>query len=204
MTLVTWLAFAAASIVLLLIPGPTVILVVGYALSQGRRVAVRVAAGVALGDFVAMTLSLAGLGGVLSASSTLFTGLKWVGAAYLVYLGIRLWLSDPRLPNMGKHADGERGIFGHAFVVTALNPKSIAFFLAFVPQFIDHQAALLPQLAILEATFVVLAALNALAYGLTADQVRLRIRRPGVLTWINRAGAACLVGMGVVGCGTDS
>ena len=70
--------------------GPTVLLVVSYALSQGRRVAFRVAAGVALGDFVAMTLSLAGLGGVLSASSALFTAPKLIGAAYLVYLGITL------------------------------------------------------------------------------------------------------------------
>jgi threonine/homoserine/homoserine lactone efflux protein len=91
----------------------------------------------------------------------------------------------------------ERGYSRTLFVVTALNPKSIAFFVAFVPQFIDHAAPLLPQLAIMEATFVTLATLNALAYALAADQLRLRIRRPGVLRWINRAGASCLVGMGV-------
>ena len=198
MTLVAWLAFIAASFVLLFSPGPTVLLVVSYALSQGRRVAVRVAAGVALGDFVAMTLSLAGLGGVLSASSTLFTILKWIGAAYLIYLGVRLWRSDPHLPALSKPAGNERGIFGHAFVVTALNPKSIAFFLAFVPQFIDHQAALLPQFVILETTFITLAAINALLYALAADQLRLRIRRPGILKWVNRVGASFLVGMGVV------
>jgi threonine/homoserine/homoserine lactone efflux protein len=198
MTLVAWLAFAAASVVLLLIPGPTVILVVSYALTQGRRVALRVAVGVALGDFLAMTLSLAGLGAILAASAALFTGLKWIGAAYLVYLGIRLWRAEPRLADAGAEADrASRGIFGHAFIVTALNPKSIAFFVAFVPQFIDHDAALLPQLVVMEATFVTLAALNALAYALAADRLRLRVRRPGVLKWMNRAGASCLVGMGV-------
>src|SRR4051812_32598046 len=76
MNFANWLAFAAASIVLLLIPGPTVILVVSYALTQGKRVALAVAAGVALGDFTAMTLSLAGLGALLAASATLFTLLK--------------------------------------------------------------------------------------------------------------------------------
>jgi threonine/homoserine/homoserine lactone efflux protein len=198
MTLAAWFAFAAASTVLLLIPGPTVLLVVSYALTQGRRVALATAAGVALGDFTAMTLSLAGLGALLLASATLFTVLKWIGAAYLVYLGIKLWRARPVLPAAGEvMADGEaRGIFVHAFVVTALNPKSIAFFVAFVPQFIDHQAPLLPQLAIMEATFVGLATLNALLFAIAADGLRSRIRRPNVLKWLNRAGASCLIGMG--------
>ena len=198
MSLATWFAFALASTVLLLIPGPTVLLVVSYALTQGRRVAVAMAAGVALGDFVAMTASLAGLGALLLASATLFTVLKWAGAAYLAYLGIRLWLARPVLPDVDTATPPEsvRGVFGHAFVVTALNPKSIAFFVAFVPQFIDHHAALLPQLAIMEATFVGLATLNALLFAIAADGVRARIRRPAVLKWLNRAGASCLVGMG--------
>jgi threonine/homoserine/homoserine lactone efflux protein len=198
MTLATWFAFAAASTILLLIPGPTVLLVVSYALTQGRRVALATAVGVALGDFTAMTLSLAGLGALLLTSATLFTILKWVGAAYLVYLGIKLWRAEPGLPVVGEVAKQSeaRSILAHAFVVTALNPKSIAFFVAFVPQFIDHQTALLPQMAIIEATFVGLATLNALLFALAADNLRPRIRRPRVLKWLNRAGASCLVGMG--------
>jgi threonine/homoserine/homoserine lactone efflux protein len=198
MNLATWLTFAVASVVLLLIPGPTVLLVVSYALTQGRKVAVAMAAGVALGDFTAMTLSLAGLGALLLTSATLFTILKWIGAAYLVYLGIRLWRANPVLPDVTADASPQaaRGIFGHAFLVTALNPKSIAFFVAFVPQFIDHAAPLLPQFVVMEATFVTLATLNAIAYALAADKLRARIRKPRVLTWMNRAGATCLVGMG--------
>jgi threonine/homoserine/homoserine lactone efflux protein len=198
MDLTTWFAFAIASTVLLLIPGPTVLLVVSYALTQGRKVAVATAAGVALGDFTAMTLSLAGLGALLAASATWFTALKWIGAAYLVYLGVRLWRAPPVLPDVvsepGDRAAG--AIFGHAFVVTALNPKSIAFFVAFVPQFIVHDAPLLPQLVVMEATFVGFAAVNALAYALAADRLRRSIRRPRVLKWLNRAGASCLVAMG--------
>jgi threonine/homoserine/homoserine lactone efflux protein len=197
MNLPTWLAFAAASIVLLLIPGPTVILVVSYAFTQGRRVALAVAAGVALGDFTAMTLSLAGLGALLAASATLFTVLKWGGAAYLVYLGVRLWRATPQRASIEAEPPGKvRGIFGHAFLVTALNPKSIAFFIAFVPQFIDHDTPLLQQMIVMEATFVAFAAVNALAYALAADRLRARVRRPGVIKWLNRAGASCLIGMG--------
>lgn len=199
MSLTIWFAFAAASIVLLIIPGPTVVLVVSYALTQGRRVALATVAGVALGDFTAMSLSLAGLGALLATSAGLFTILKWAGAAYLVYLGIRLWRARPEVPDLSADAPPRPvgGIFGHAFVVTALNPKSIAFFVAFVPQFIDHNAPIFPQLAIMLVTFVTLGALNALAYALAADLLRVRVRRPDVIQWVNRAGAGCLVGMGV-------
>jgi threonine/homoserine/homoserine lactone efflux protein len=197
MTFAAWFAFLFATVVILIIPGPTVLLVVSYALTQGRKVAVAMAAGVALGDFTAMTLSLAGLGALLLTSATLFTVLKFVGAAYLVYLGVRLWRAKPVLPETPvEDRASALGVFGHAFIVTALNPKSIAFFVAFVPQFIDHNAPLLPQFVVLEATFVSLAALNAFAFALAADRLRARIRRPGVITWMNRAGAACLVGMG--------
>src|SRR5258708_33748400 len=90
MTLSLWAAFVAASSILLINPGPTVLLVVSYALGQGWRTALPVAIGVALGDFTAMTLSMLGLGALLATSATLFTVLKWIGAAYLVWLGVKL------------------------------------------------------------------------------------------------------------------
>lgn len=193
-----WLAFAAASTALLLIPGPTVLLVLSYALSKGRSVAVASAAGVALGDFVAMTASLLGLGALVLASATAFTMLKWVGAVYLIWLGIKLIRSAPTEELTPPRDVTANGVFGHAAAVTALNPKSIAFFIAFVPQFILPQAPLLPQFAILITTFVTLAALNALAYALLADRLRRIIGKPSVLAWITRAGGATLIGMGLL------
>src|SRR5690606_21870981 len=91
-----WLAFAAASAVVVAIPGPTILLVVSYALGHGRKMAGATVAGVTLGDFTAMTASMLGLGALLAASATLFTLLKWVGAAYLIYLGIKLWRAPTR------------------------------------------------------------------------------------------------------------
>ena len=200
MSLDLWLTFVAASAALLLIPGPTVLLVLSYALSKGRSVALACAAGVALGDLIAMTASLAGLGALVLASATLFGILKWFGAAYLVYLGVRLLRSAPS-ERLGKVATGRdvtaRGVFGHAATVTALNPKSIAFFSAFVPQFLRADAALVPQFAILIATFVTLGALNALAYALLADRLRAWVGRPRVITGLTRTGGLALVGMGV-------
>jgi threonine/homoserine/homoserine lactone efflux protein len=196
----TWLAFVAASTLLVLIPGPTVLLVLSYAISQGRRVAVSTAAGVALGDLVAMTASLAGLGALVLASATLFTLLKWVGAAYLVYLGVKMILGARSaafaLPET--EAVSAKRTFGHAAAVTALNPKSIAFFIAFVPQFITPDAPLLPQFAILIATFVAIATLNALAYALLAGSLRNRLSKPGVIAWLTRAGGGTLIAMGVL------
>lgn len=200
MPLDTWLTFVAASTLLLLIPGPTILLVLSYAISQGRRVAVSTAAGVAVGDLVAMTASLAGLGALVLASATLFTLLKWVGAVYLVYLGVKMILSarDAEFALPEADAISARRTFSHAAAVTALNPKSIAFFIAFVPQFIRPEAALLPQFAILIGTFVALATINALAYALLAGSLRDRLARPGIIAWLTRAGGATLIGMGIL------
>ena len=88
-------------------------------------------------------------------------------------------------------------MFGHATAVTALNPKSIVFFIAFVPQFVVVDSPLLPQFVILVVTFVGLAAINALTYALLADKLRTKIARPSVLAWFSRLGGSALIAMGV-------
>lgn len=195
-----WLAFVAASTALLLIPGPTVLLVLSYSISQGKRVALATVAGVAVGDLVAMTASLAGLGALVLASATLFTMLKWVGAAYLIYLGVKLFRSASTA-SLGDVENAPQAsaasVFAHSATVTALNPKSIVFFIAFVPQFIVVNSPLLPQFAILVATFVGLAMINALAYALLADKLRTKMSRPSVLAWFSRIGGGTLIAMGV-------
>ncbi|MFK7939963.1 MAG: LysE family translocator [Roseovarius sp.] len=200
MPLDLWLTFVAASTALLLIPGPTVLLVLSYALSQGKRVAVASASGVALGDLVAMTASLAGLGALVLASATLFTVLKWAGAAYLIWLGIKM-LRAPAAEGLVARSTPDSTashVFGHTAMVTALNPKSIAFFIAFVPQFVQVDAPLIPQFTILIATFVGLAAINAFAYALAADKLRQTIRKPSVITWLTRGGGVALIAMGAL------
>ncbi len=200
MPLDLWLTFVAATIVLLMIPGPTILLVLSYGLSKGRSVALASAAGVALGDLVAISASLAGLGALVLTSAKLFGVLKWLGAAYLVWLGIRLLRSAPsgglQTVTAGRDVTA-RSVFGHAAAVTALNPKSIAFFIAFLPQFVQTGAPLAPQIAILIATFVGLAAMNALAYALLADRMRSAIGRPTVITGLTRTGGLALIGMGL-------
>lgn len=200
MSIETWIAFALASTVVLVIPGPTVLLVCAYALGAGRRTALWTVGGVALGDLVAMTAAVAGLGAILVASSTLFSVLKVLGGLYLIWLGVKLWRSDAGIGELkGKRAEASgHSIAFHAFAVTATNPKSIVFFIAFTPHFIDAAAPLAPQLAVMVATFVILAAINAGAYALAAGTLREKLRKPRVLRALNRGGGAALVGMGAL------
>ena len=198
MSMETWLAFTAASAVLLLIPGPTILLVISYALGQGMRSALPVAIGVALGDFTAMTLSMLGLGALLSASAMLFTVLKWLGAAYLIWLGISLWRAGGRLKTApSKEVARWAPMMGRAWIVTALNPKSITFFVAFLPQFIDPGADWWTQMVIFETTFVCLAFANAIGYALMSSRARGVLHSERALSMFNRVGGTLLIGAGV-------
>lgn len=197
MTLESWAAFTAASAVLLIIPGPTVLLVVSYALGQGWRTVLPMTLGVALGDFTAMTLSMLGLGALLAASATLFTVLKWVGAAYLVYLGLKLWRAGGTLdaPPRTDRVSAAK-MLGHAWLVTALNPKSITFFVAFLPAFLDPQADFLTQMVVFETTFLLLAFANAFGYALVAARARGFVANPRAIGVVNKVGGGLLIGAG--------
>lgn len=199
MTWELYSAYLVATIIVLAIPGPTIMLVVSYALAQGRKTALASVTGVALGDITAVTLSLAGLGAILATSAALFTVLKWVGAAYLVWLGVKLWRTQPQpLETVAAGGTDNRKILMHAWIVTALNPKGIAFFIAFLPHFIAPAAPVTPQLVLMGVTFVVLAIVNALVYALAASAVRDRINKPSTLRTINRVGGSVLIGAGLM------
>ena len=195
-----WLAFIVAAEIILVIPGPTIILVVSQAIAHGRASVIPLVAGVLCGDFTAMALSLMGLGAVLSTSTALFVILKWIGALYLIYLGFNLWRTDPvngPAPlNSRKKSAGS--LFKGAYVVTAMNPKSIAFFVAFLPQFVSPQAAKLPQFLVLGATFLSMATLNAALYAVFAGQLRHTLRKAGVRRLFDRCGGSALIGAGIL------
>jgi threonine/homoserine/homoserine lactone efflux protein len=200
-----WFAFAAASAVLLAIPGPTILLVISYALGHGRKIAGATVAGVALGDFTAMTASMLGLGALLATSAAIFTVLKWVGAAYLVWLGIKLWRApvgnDSGSTLETSPAERPLRIFVHTYAVTALNPKSILFFVAFLPQFLDLSRPLFAQMAIFETTFLILATINAALYAWLAAAAGSTIRKPNVRRIVNRLGGSLLIGAGLLTAG---
>ncbi|MDY0039217.1 MAG: LysE family translocator [Desulforhabdus sp.] len=198
MTFQTWLAFSIAAGIVLVIPGPTIIAVISHSLAQGRRAVIPLVIGVTLGDFTAMSLSLLGLGAVLAASASLFAALKLFGALYLIYLGIRLWRSQPHAaaPNLTAEAVSGKSLLTSLFFITTLNPKSIAFFIAFLPQFVNPSAKPLPQFLILGGTFLFLAALNATLYSLFAGQLREKMQSTHARRWLNRCAGTALIGAG--------
>jgi threonine/homoserine/homoserine lactone efflux protein len=164
-----WLAFVGASAILLVLPGPTILTVISYSVAHGRRANAALVAAVALGDSTALALSLVGLGALLATSGFWFTVVKWAGGLYLL-----TWVSSCCAPVRRAAAGRARGrgsrwkLFANTYLVTALNPKGIVFFVAFLPQFISPQASVVPQLWLLATTFVVLAVVNATLYAVFA------------------------------------
>ena len=156
------------------------------------------AIGVALGDFTAMTLSMLGIGALLAASSKLFVILRLLGAAYLIWLGVKLWRSGGTLDAQPRTDEASSfKMIGHAWLVTTLNPKSITFFVAFLPQFLSPISGFWQQMAIFELTFLVLAFSNAFGYGLVASRARSSVRNPKTISAFNKVGGSLLIGAGV-------
>lgn len=199
MPLENWLAFVAAASLLLVLPGPTILTLISYSVSQGRRAGIALVAGVALGDSTALLLSLLGLGALLAASAFWFTLLKWVGGLYLLYLGIRLLRAgvSPVPEQAGPAAHSRWKMFWNTYLVTALNPKGIVFFVAFLPQFIDPAADAGPQMSVLAVTFVVLAAVNASLYTVFAASARRLLAAPAAQRRFNIAGGTLLSAAGL-------
>ncbi|QQB34376.1 LysE family translocator [Achromobacter deleyi] len=199
MSLDTWLAFVGASALLLMLPGPTILTVISYSITHGRRARLPLVLAVALGDSTALALSLLGLGALLSASAFWFTVVKTAGGLYLLYLGVKLLragVAPATLPQAG--AAGSRWkLFANTYLVTALNPKGIIFFVAFLPQFIDPAGDVTRQLWTLSATFVACAGLNATAYAVFAGSARRLLASPRAQRGFNLGGGALLSAAGI-------
>ncbi len=194
-----WLAFAAAAAILIAIPGPTTLVVLGQTLSGGRRMGFISLIGVALGDVCAIGLSVLGFSAILSASALAFEILKWAGAVYLVWLGVGLWRAPPAelAAVSAGHTDARLAIF-RSFAVTLLNPKGILFFAAFLPQFLDPARPLLAQVIALMLTFVALATAIQGGYVLALGTARRNVASQATMRRLNRAGGVMLVGAGLL------
>jgi len=198
MQLETWLAYTFVTATFLLIPGPTILMVISYSLIRGRQAVLALLLGVGLGDIVAMILSFIGVGLLLQTFSNAFQFLKWIGAAYLIWLGIRMLSNSSESLKMSAKIDNKvwHTIMANAFVITALNPKSIVFFLAFLPQFINTEKPFITQSLILGLTFLVLAIISVLFYSLLASFTGQQMRLSLIHHWSNRIGGCLLIGAG--------
>jgi len=200
MSIELWFALVAATAALLIVPGPVVMLLFSHTLAHGRSVSWAAIPGVILGDFFAMTLSLAGAGAILAASATLFTILKICGGAYLIWLGVNVWRAglEPINVTAAKAQPRRPVIFRQAFIVTAFNPKDIVFFVAFLPQFIDPARSAMVQLVIIETTFLVMVALSTTMWICVGSQLRSGLKNPKALSVLSKFGACSLIGAGTL------
>jgi threonine/homoserine/homoserine lactone efflux protein len=199
MSIELWLAFVAASAVLLIIPGPTILTVISYSVAQGRRANLPLVAAVALGDSTALVVSLLGLGALLASSAFWFTLIKWAGGLYLLFLGIKLLRAgvSPAESTAPPASASRWKLFANTYLVTALNPKGIVFFVAFLPQFLSPAAPVAPQLWMLAVTFVVMATLNATLYAVFAGSARRLLASPRAQRRFNLSGGSLLSAAGV-------
>ena len=211
MSLEIWFAFVAACSVMLVIPGPTILTVISYSMAHGRRARLPLVAAVALGDSTALAVSLLGLGSLLAASAFWFTVVKWAGGLYLLYLAAKMLRAGLREPAGEVESENESPLkaaaaaapgslwklFANTYLVTALNPKGIVFFVAFLPQFIRPGAPIVQQLWILAATFVTLAAINATAYAVCAGAAGRLLASPRAQRRFHLAGGSLLGAAGI-------
>ena len=196
MSLDLWLLYAAAAVGLSLTPGPNGLLSLTHGMRFGVRRTVATVLGGVTGFLLLIAVSLAGLGALLAASEQAFTIAKWIGAAYLVYLGIRTWRAPPPRVSAGGPAEAvtPRGLFLQGFLVATSNPKALIFFAAFLPQFMDPAAAWLPQFLIMGGTFGFVEFVYELVLAGMAQRVAPWLVANG--RWFNRAAGAMFVGIG--------
>ncbi len=158
MTLESWIAFCVLELVLCVTPGPAVLFVTATAVSRGAREGTAAALGIVAGNTFYFALSALGVAAIVLASGYLFAALKWLGAAYLCWLGVRMLASRGAMQPRARHVtpSAVAGSLARGFAVQAANPKALAFFAALVPQFIDPAQSLALQMAILCATSAVI------------------------------------------------
>lgn len=194
------IAFAIASIALLVIPGPAVIYVLNRSVADGRNTALAGVAGLEIGNFMHVIAATLGLSAIIAASATAFSTVKWAGALYLVFIGIRTLLTKPSPPDSRSTSATNRKAFTQGIVVNTLNPKVALFFLSYLPQFIDpDRGSPALQSFVLGSIFVVLGCCSDATYALTASALRDRLLTGRTLPFVQRyVAGSVFVALGVV------
>lgn len=190
-------AFCLASLVLAVTPGPAVLYIVTRSLVQGRRSGLVSVAAVALGNLGNAFAASLGLAALFAISSLAFSVVKYAGAIYLMYLGVRMLRSSSAHDTIKMPAAPLRRVFREGFVVALLNPKTTIFFAAFLPQFLSPNAPPMPQSMLLGSLFVTIAAITDSAYVLAASAIAPTLRGSGIRRFGQTLGGGIFIGLGV-------
>lgn len=197
MTVQTWMLFCITEVILCLIPGPAVLLVLSTALRGGFSRASLAAAGILASNTFYFALSASGIAAVIVTSHSVFAAIKWAGAAYLVWLGLRMMLTRPAEPadSASTGTQARERVFMRAFLVQSSNPKSLIFFVALLPQFISPNAAVPKQILILGVTSIVIEFTVLSVYALLASHAR-QFAGSGFKNSLERIGGGVLIAAG--------
>ena len=203
MTFSTWWLFVLMTFVVSATPGPNMLMVMSVSARHGVRTAVVAMLGCMTALLAMMSISAAGLGAVLQTSPRVFEVLRLAGAAYLVYLGIKVWRSpvhEPTAdaPQLLAPPSNTGAIYRQAFLVAASNPKAILFAAAFFPQFIHADAPQFPQFAILLVTFTVIEVGWYLVYAVSGKRLSVYLERTHVMRAFNRLTGGVFIGFAVL------
>jgi threonine/homoserine/homoserine lactone efflux protein len=197
----TFALFAAACVAFLVIPGPSVFYIVTRSLVQGRRAGLTSMLGVQAGGLVHVVAAAFGVSALIASSAEAFTVVKYAGAVYLVFLGVRKLLArggDDELDELPRGSTSGRHLFTHGVIVNVLNPKTALFFLAFLPQFVDPGAPVAPQMLVLGVMLVCIGTLSDGTYALLAAGAGNRLRSAtAVRRRLDRISGGVFVGLGV-------
>jgi homoserine/homoserine lactone efflux protein len=200
MTFEIWAVFVVTETILCLTPGPAVLLVLSQGLARGAAASVWANLGILSGNAVYFALSATGLGAVLVASYELFSLIRWMGAAYLVWLGVMAFVGRSEAlsvaPDSGT-AVGRGRMFVNGFVLQVANPKALVFFVALLPQFVDARGAVVSQVLVLGITSVVIEFFVLLGYGAAGGRASALAGRPRFRTLANRLAGSMLIVAGV-------
>ena len=197
MSIETWLAYTAACIILTIIPGPSVLLVVGQALTRGKTAALVCIVGDVVGGGILVVLSFAGVGAILSASAALFQAVKWAGVFYLAWLGYCQIAEAGQRFEEGAKMPTESSAWGSfwAGTITAiLNPKAIVFYVAFLSQFINPNGSLPVQLTVLVLTSSAVILVFLTAYALLASRIGSRLKSQRARRRVGYVGGGFMIG----------
>lgn len=196
-TLITFTLIVAAFV---FIPGPATLLTIARAASSGTRAGIATGAGIAVGDVVHTIMAITGVSAIIAASAMLFSIIKYLGAAYLIYIGIRTFFAKaPTVFSASVPAVTARTAFHQAVLAEVLNPKTALFFLAFLPQFVEPEAELVPlQLAVLGIIFILAGFVSTVVFAISAGGLGNFLRRhPAVLKWQGKVTGSIYCALGI-------
>ncbi|MEM1344831.1 MAG: LysE family translocator [Pseudomonadota bacterium] len=194
--LTAWLAFLAASALVVIVPGPTVTVIIANALRSGPTAGLMNIAGTQAGLVLMIGVLALGLEAIVASAGLLFDILRLLGAAYLIWLGIQMWRSDGCLGQADVPARSHAALFWQGFLVIWSNPKALVFFGAFIPQFVDPAGDPTTQVILLGATFMAVATVLDGAYAFAAGRAGGLLSRQRVRL-VERLSGACLIGGGL-------